>query len=121
MEAGAGLNDHVTFGFAFLDAAAGHFYLGSLSDGAGRANLTTLLTQAGPSSNLFCRQASMQGCCVRVCAVRIPATSAGKVQDQDAGPLDAALEHPLVLRVQALQYSYFPGCDMMPRRNSETH
>ena len=80
MEAGAGPNDHVTFGFAFLDAAAGHFYLGSLSDGAGRANLTTLLTQAGPSTNPFWRHASTQGCCVRVCAVRMPAMSAGKVQ-----------------------------------------
>ena len=34
------------FGFAFLDAAAGRFYLGSIVDDAGRANLGAVLTQA---------------------------------------------------------------------------
>lgn len=43
--AGVGAGDYVTLGFAFLDAAAGHYYVGSISDGAARANLTTLLTQ----------------------------------------------------------------------------
>jgi len=38
----------VVFGFAFLDAAAGRFYVGSVSDNAGRANLSAILTQAGP-------------------------------------------------------------------------
>ena len=33
------------FGFAFLDAAAGRFYMGSMSDDAGRANLSAILTQ----------------------------------------------------------------------------
>ena len=33
------------FGFAFLDAAAGRFYVGSASDDAARANLGAILTQ----------------------------------------------------------------------------
>lgn len=45
MQPGAGANDHVAIGFAFLDAAADHFYVGRLQDGASRNNLTTLLTQ----------------------------------------------------------------------------
>ena len=35
------------FGFAFLDAAAGRYFLGSISDDAGRTNLTAVLTQVG--------------------------------------------------------------------------
>ena len=35
------------FGFAFLDAAAGRYYVGAVSDDAGRANLSALLTQVG--------------------------------------------------------------------------
>ena len=35
------------FGFAFLDAAAGRYYVGSVSDDAGRQNLSALLTQVG--------------------------------------------------------------------------
>lgn len=35
-----------SFGFAFLDAAAGRYYLGSISDDAGRANLSSVITQA---------------------------------------------------------------------------
>lgn len=34
-----------SFGFAFLDAAAGRYYLGSVKDDAGRANLTSVMTQ----------------------------------------------------------------------------
>ena len=33
------------FGFAFLDAAAGKFYVGSCADDSGRANLGAVLTQ----------------------------------------------------------------------------
>ena len=36
----------VRYGFAFLDAAAAHFYVGAASDDGSRANLTALLTQA---------------------------------------------------------------------------
>lgn len=35
----------VRVGFAFMDAATDHFYVGELSDGLARHNLTTLLTQ----------------------------------------------------------------------------
>ena len=35
-----------SFGFAFLDAAAGRFYVGSSVDDAGRGNLGAILTQA---------------------------------------------------------------------------
>ncbi len=35
----------VRYGFAFLDAAAARFYVGSASDDGSRANLTALLTQ----------------------------------------------------------------------------
>lgn len=34
------------FGFAFLDAAAGLYFVGALLDDAGRANLSAVLTQA---------------------------------------------------------------------------
>ena len=33
------------YGFAFLDAAAGRFYVGTASDDAGRAHLGAILTQ----------------------------------------------------------------------------
>jgi len=36
------------FGFAFLDAAAGRYYVGEVLDDAGRANLSALLVQARP-------------------------------------------------------------------------
>ena len=36
------------FGFAFLDAAAGRFYVGSATDDAARANLGAVLTQVLP-------------------------------------------------------------------------
>ncbi len=39
-----------TFGFAFLDAAAGRYYLGSVTDDAGRANLSSVITQASSLS-----------------------------------------------------------------------
>ena len=39
--------NRVQYGFAFLDAAAGRFYVGSASDDASRANLGALLTQVG--------------------------------------------------------------------------
>ena len=39
--------NRVHYGFAFLDAAAGRFYVGSTSDDASRANLGALLTQVG--------------------------------------------------------------------------
>ena len=38
----------VNFGFAFLDAAAGRYYLGSVSDDAARANLSSVITQVFP-------------------------------------------------------------------------
>ena len=34
------------FGFAFLDAAAGRYYLGAVTDDAGRASLSSVITQA---------------------------------------------------------------------------
>ena len=37
--------NRVRYGFAFLDAAAGRFHVGSASDDASRANLGALLTQ----------------------------------------------------------------------------
>ena len=37
------------FGFAFLDAAAGRFFVGTSSDDAARANLGAILTQVGPA------------------------------------------------------------------------
>ncbi len=36
---------HSRYGFAFLDAAAGRYYVGTASDGAGRGNLGALLMQ----------------------------------------------------------------------------
>ena len=39
-------SQRVRYGFAFLDAAAARFYVGSANDDGGRANLTALLTQA---------------------------------------------------------------------------
>lgn len=39
------------FGFAFLDAAAGHYYVGAVHDDAGRANLSALLTQVTSASS----------------------------------------------------------------------
>ena len=39
-------SDRARFGFAFLDAAAGRFYVGSANDDAGRANLGAILVQA---------------------------------------------------------------------------
>ena len=42
---GAAGGEAVLVGFAFLDAATDHFYLGELSDGYARRNLTTMLTQ----------------------------------------------------------------------------
>lgn len=41
----ASQRSRVHFGFAFLDAAAGRFYMGSASDDAARANLGATLTQ----------------------------------------------------------------------------
>lgn len=59
----------VRYGFAFLDAAAARFYVGSATDDGSRANLTALLTQArffAPVSEpnsagmaLHCRQSSL--------------------------------------------------------------
>ncbi|KAK9846574.1 hypothetical protein WJX81_006840 [Elliptochloris bilobata] len=43
------------FSFAFLDAAAGRFYVGAVHDDAGRANLSALLTQVAPREVLFAR------------------------------------------------------------------
>lgn len=53
----------VRVGFAFMDAATDHFYVGELSDGSARHNLTTLLTQvleaanlsSSPPGNVHCR------------------------------------------------------------------
>ena len=39
-------SDRAHFGIAFLDAAAGRFYIGSASDDAGRASLGAILMQA---------------------------------------------------------------------------
>ena len=36
------------YGFAFLDAAAGHYYVGCASDDAGRANIGAILAQVRP-------------------------------------------------------------------------
>lgn len=60
---GAAGGEVVRVGFAFLDAATDHFYLGELSDGYARRNLTTLLTQvmrkrAGP---IFCSNTCLLG------------------------------------------------------------
>ncbi|KAK9867213.1 hypothetical protein WJX84_002119, partial [Apatococcus fuscideae] len=47
--------NRVHYGFAFLDAAAGRFYVGSTSDDASRANLGALLTQIAPRELLTAR------------------------------------------------------------------
>ena len=54
------------FGFAFLDAAAGRYYLGSVSDDAGRANLSSVITQVYPPSYLFVTRqwAYLDGRCI---------------------------------------------------------
>eukprot|EP00884_Botryococcus_braunii_P000476 jgi/Botrbrau1/10429/Bobra.0133s0036.1 len=39
---------HTRFGFAFLDAAAGRYYVGTATDDAGRGNLGALLIQVAP-------------------------------------------------------------------------
>ncbi len=44
-EPAASQGTRVRYGFAFLDAAAARFYVGSASDDGSRANLTALLTQ----------------------------------------------------------------------------
>ena len=44
-EPSASQGTRVRYGFAFLDAAAARFYVGSASDDGSRANLTALLTQ----------------------------------------------------------------------------
>jgi DNA mismatch repair protein MSH6 len=46
--AGAGQEARVAYGFAFLDAAAGRFYVGAAEDDAGRSTLGALLMQARP-------------------------------------------------------------------------
>ncbi|KAL2612521.1 hypothetical protein R1flu_024213 [Riccia fluitans] len=43
----------VAIGFAFVDAAAGRFYVGSLSDDVSYINLKTLLTQVAPQEVLY--------------------------------------------------------------------
>lgn len=48
------------FGFAFLDAAAGRFFVGTATDDAARANLGAILTQVRNVSHPFapgCSQA----------------------------------------------------------------
>ena len=57
--------NRVHYGFAFLDAAAGRFYVGSASDDASRANLGALLTQVNP---------------VRLHQTRIPLPAGAQVQ-----------------------------------------
>ncbi|KAK9852353.1 hypothetical protein WJX84_008725 [Apatococcus fuscideae] len=47
--------NRVQYGFAFLDAAAGRFYVGSATDDASRANLGALLTQIAPRELLTAR------------------------------------------------------------------
>lgn len=43
------------FGFAFLDAAASRYFVGSIADDAGRANLSAILTQVAPKEVIFVR------------------------------------------------------------------
>ncbi|KAG6546638.1 hypothetical protein Mapa_011827 [Marchantia paleacea] len=43
----------MAIGFAFVDAAAGRFYVGSLSDDSSLINLKTLLTQVAPQEVLY--------------------------------------------------------------------
>ncbi len=69
---GAAGGEVVRVGFAFLDAATDHFYLGELSDGYARRNLTTLLTQvmrkrAGP---IFCSNTCLLGELIDVIFIR---------------------------------------------------
>lgn len=45
-ELGASQEARVAYGFAFLDAAAGRFYVGAAQDDAGRSTLGALLMQA---------------------------------------------------------------------------
>ncbi len=40
--------ESVLIGFAFLDAATCHYFIGEVVDGSSRRNLTTLLTQVAP-------------------------------------------------------------------------
>lgn len=39
------------FGFAFLDAAAGKYFVGSVMDDDARANLSAMLTQVNPGKD----------------------------------------------------------------------
>ena len=48
-------DSRVRYGFAFLDAAAGRFYVGAADDDAGRATLGALLTQVWPAGFLIRR------------------------------------------------------------------
>lgn len=43
--------NRASFGFAFLDAAAGRFYVGTAEDDAGRSTLGALLTQVSSAVN----------------------------------------------------------------------
>ena len=40
------------YGFAFLDAAAGHYYVGCAADDAGRGNIGAILAQVRPRRGL---------------------------------------------------------------------
>ena len=44
----ASQNVRTQYGFAFLDAAAGTYYVGCASDDAGRANIGAILAQVRP-------------------------------------------------------------------------
>ena len=46
------------FGFAFLDAAAGRFYVGTATDDAARANLGAILTQVS-FSDTYCHASDL--------------------------------------------------------------
>ncbi|KAK9819817.1 hypothetical protein WJX72_002734 [[Myrmecia] bisecta] len=54
-EDGPSQSSRADFGFAFLDAAAGRFYVGQCADDAGRANLGAILTQVAPKELLYAR------------------------------------------------------------------
>ena len=44
------------FGFAFLDAAAGRFFVGTASDDAARANLGAIITQVSTTACTNCSE-----------------------------------------------------------------
>lgn len=53
-QSGALQENRASFGFAFLDAAAGRYYVGTAEDDAGRSTLGAVLTQVSAHTESWC-------------------------------------------------------------------